>query len=396
MKILHIEDHFFPESGYQINLLARYMANKGHEIYIISSKPTKKRNDLNTFFSSDHSEADKKFENDYNVKIFRYRSLFKYSGRLWLFTNIQKKIRQIHPDIVFLHGNDTLTSMRVILRHNKNKIPLISDSHMLRMASRNRFAGVFRKFYRIFITPKIVRYKILVIRTQESDYVNRDLNIPKNLTPYISFGSDVNHFKYDKKIKKDFHSEFQIKEDSRILIYAGKIIKDKGIDILLRSLQKIDQSKLNLIMIGNIPDNDFGNELKELINSLKMRIFQYPTKTYKELAYYYKVADFAVFPKQSSLSFYDVQSAGLPVILEDNSINRKRINDYNGKLFKKDSPDDLATAISYYLNIDQDQLDIVSKTIRQNIVDNYDYSTITDRYLDVIKKTIISRSLHEN
>ena len=50
MRILHIEDYFFPTAGYQINLLSKYMSMKGHEVHILASKPTKKIMNQKRFF----------------------------------------------------------------------------------------------------------------------------------------------------------------------------------------------------------------------------------------------------------------------------------------------------------------------------------------------------------
>ena len=396
MRIIHVEDYFFPRAGYQINLLSKYMARKGHEVHIITSKPKPKNTDLNAFFSANYAKEDAVFEKNHNVKIYRYNSLFEYSGRLWISVNLTKKIIGLNPDVIFAHGNDTLTSMRITLRYKKLKTPLVLDSHMLRMASKNKFASLFRFFYRVFITPSIIKNKIPVIRTQESNYVNNDLKIPENLTPHISFGSDVQLFSIDNKKKHEFRARNKIADDVKILVYAGKMIQDKGVDLLLNALEKVSDEKLVLLLVGNIPNSAYGELLKKLIENLNITTLRYPTQSYENLAYYFKISDFAVFPKQSSLTFFEAQSAGLPVILEDNAINKKRIHNENGRLFERESTEDLQRAISYYIDLSKEQLLTMSEKIRKHIVENYDYSLITDEYLNIMEKLIECEGKYEN
>lgn len=38
MKIVHVEDFFHPDAGYQINILPKYMAKMGHEVVVITSE----------------------------------------------------------------------------------------------------------------------------------------------------------------------------------------------------------------------------------------------------------------------------------------------------------------------------------------------------------------------
>ena len=53
MKIVHIEDFFHPEAGYQINILPKYMVRAGHEVTIITSEADKAAKQLTGFFGTD-------------------------------------------------------------------------------------------------------------------------------------------------------------------------------------------------------------------------------------------------------------------------------------------------------------------------------------------------------
>ena len=50
MKIVHVEDFFHPDAGYQINVLPKYLAKFGHEQVIITSEMDKIPDNLTQFF----------------------------------------------------------------------------------------------------------------------------------------------------------------------------------------------------------------------------------------------------------------------------------------------------------------------------------------------------------
>ena len=37
MRIIHIEDFFLSDTGYQINIIPKYQVIQGHEVYIVTS-----------------------------------------------------------------------------------------------------------------------------------------------------------------------------------------------------------------------------------------------------------------------------------------------------------------------------------------------------------------------
>lgn len=389
MKILHVEDHFFPSAGYQINLLTKYMSLKGHEINILCSKPKNNNSHLESFFNMQNiDDLDAKLKLKYGIVVHRVDTLFNYSGRMWLKINLKKFITDLNPDIIFAHGNDTLTSMRLIQNIHRLKVPIISDSHMLLMASKNKFAKIYRLIYKQLITKKIIKNSIFVIKTQENDYVNDYLGVPKKLTPYISFGTDPNLFKPSKINKKNFRKKNMLMEDDKILVYAGKIDADKGSHLLAEAVKCKFEKRLVIIIVGNFPENKYGKDVKDLFISSENKILFFPTQNYVDLPYYYQVSDYAVYPKQSSLSFFDVQAVGLPVIAEDNDLNKTRINQNNGILFKQNNSDDLRNAIGKLLYLENDSEDSISKNIRNTIIKKYDYDIITDQYLSKIKEQI--------
>lgn len=49
MRIVHIEDFFHPNAGYQINILPKYMVKQGHSVTIVTSEMEKIPEGLTVF-----------------------------------------------------------------------------------------------------------------------------------------------------------------------------------------------------------------------------------------------------------------------------------------------------------------------------------------------------------
>src|SRR5690606_25389499 len=81
---------------------------------------------------------------------------------------------------------------------------------------------------------------------------------------------------------------------------------------------------LKILIIGTAPTDEDGKEVEHILSNSSNEILRLPTQTYANLSKFYQMADIAVYPKQCSMSYYEAQSSGLPVVLEDNEINIER------------------------------------------------------------------------
>ena len=77
-----IEDFFHPDAGYQVNILAKYFVNFGHEVIILTAEMEKIPDELTSFFGKNNIEvADRSYEEKYGAKIIRIPIKKYYSGR---------------------------------------------------------------------------------------------------------------------------------------------------------------------------------------------------------------------------------------------------------------------------------------------------------------------------
>ena len=388
MKFLHVEDFFHPDAGYQLNLLARLQVQQGHQVVIVASELDKSPDFLKSFFDISNIQAkDAQYFNNTGVEILRCPSYFWLSGRAFLKGELFDLIKNVNPDVLFIHGESSLTSIRLLLRFKRLNLPCVIDSHMLEMASLNKFKHIFRFFYRTFITPIILKNKIQLIRVVDSDFVEKHFKIPIKSTYLLSFGTDTEFFK-PSQLKKDFYrKEMGFSNKDFIVLYAGKLNEDKGGLFLSKTLKiKFNLQNVKFIIVGNTTKDSYGKKVDENFSNSENKIFRYPTQPYSELVKFYQIADIAVYPKQCSMSYFEAQSCGLPVVLENNEINIDRVSNQKGKLFEPGSIKELRNVIMEFIEMSESEMKIFKENARENILKNFDYIPIAKSFSDVMIK----------
>ena len=382
MRIVNVEDFFMPDAGYQINILSKYLAKFGHEVYIITASVEGFKDSVSSFFGTENmKERDEEYTRKTGVKIIRVKPLVKrfVSGRIIFGPSLFKTIKDLKPDVLFAHGNDTVSGICAI----RKKLPfaVITDSHMLKMASTNKFSKYFQTGYRKFVTPKIIKKDITVIRTQDDNYVEEYLGIPLSRAPWISYGSDLDLFCPDVDKKRAFRLKNNIPEDNFVFVYTGKMDAAKGGKLLAEAfLKKFDTHKnVTLITVGNL-NGEYGEEVKATFDKSENQIVQFPTQKYTDLAKFYQAADACVFARQCSLSFYDAQGCALPVISENNNINVDRNSHNNGLCFEAESLESFRETIEKILNMSCEEYEAMGKNARDFISRHYNYETKAREY----------------
>jgi glycosyltransferase involved in cell wall biosynthesis len=394
MKIIKFEDFFHPHAGYNINILAKYLSKNGHELIIITSEIEKSPGYLRSFFDcSNIEEKDRVFEQENNVIIERVKTHLFISGRAIVSLKVFKRMLSYRPDIIFINGNDTFVGVLSTIGHNCFKVPIIYSSSMVEMASTNRLNWLFRFFYRLLVAPIIRRNKIKVIRTQDDDYVARFLGIPLTLAPHISLGVDTDMF-FPSNKPIDLLNQLELSINDFVVIYAGKIDVSKGADILFSVLKaKIESYKrIVFVIIGNV-NTDVHVSFDETVRHSNNKIIHLPTALYSELNKFYHVSDLAIFPRQISLSFFNVQACGLPVIAESNNINDERLSHGNGYVFEYGNSSDLLDKIISVSMLDQESYNLMSKKSVDYIKNNFDYNKLINDYIELFIAEDTSRKL---
>ena len=136
--------------------------------------------------------------------------------------------------------------------------------------------------------------------------------------------------KIDRFIKKMTDNEKQqlkkklnIPQNSKVLIFTGRIVQEKGIKELVEAFEVASTSDLTLLIIGSAnfgasTNTPYEKEVQLLIKNCKKRIVFTGFVHQSELYKFYNIADLAVMPSlfndPAPLVCIEAQAAGVPLI----------------------------------------------------------------------------------
>lgn len=388
MKIVYVDETFHPSYGYQSNPLAKFQQMQGNEVVIVTVSADQIHPVYRAFGDDGSGVArdDARYQETTGVKIVRIPTRGYFMHRAVISREMFRAVRAEKPDVVFVHCAETLTAMRFLL--HRKEWPLMLDSHMLSMASQSRFVGLFEAGYRAVFRRIIEKHRYFVIRTQDDDYVNTHLGISEELTPFVSFGTDTALFCPSAEARAAFRREHAIAESDFVVVYTGKLTEAKGGKLLAEAFRKKFDVPVTLVCVGTPPDNDYGREVRRMLEDSENRVLLFPTQKYMDLAPFYQAADLSVFPKQCSLSFYDAQACALPVVSEDNQVNRDRCSHLNGENFTAGSAAALREKILRFAEMDAAERSQYGANARAFIESGYDYADIARQYTTYLQKSI--------
>lgn len=258
-----------------------------------------------------------------------------------------KIIKEWNLDIIHTHTEFGIGSFARLIAKQYN-IPLVHTYHTMYeeyiyYITKGYFDGASKKlveYLTLFFCDKTVEELIVPTKKtydlfKEKYKVKRDVHI-------IPSGIDVSRFyeqNVDKKEVNDLKKELGIKKDDFIILYVGRIAKEKSIDFLINNLKdivkKIPDTKM--IVVGD------GPELKSLMelvcdNKLDKNVIFTGKVPWVEIPKYYHLA--SVFATASTtetqgLTVIEAMAASKPVVaIKDESFETVITNGQDGFLFE--------------------------------------------------------------
>ena len=386
MHIVHIEDFFHPMAGYKYNIISKYMVKLGHRVTIVVPSLDNRNDILTDFFGkSNIEEFDREFTKKYGVDIVRLNVKKYFRTRaIYNLHELNDTVQNLKPDILSI-GMETIPSYYFLLKYKKLNFPIVLDCHNIKEATTFFLAPLHHFIHRIIFSPIIKRNDIRVIRCFYDNYIEECLNVPVKDSPVVSFGSDLSLFHKDENIYKEFRQNNNLSSDDLVFVYMGKLDNSKGGNLLVEAfLKKFNTNKkISLLVVGK-NNNENPDYIENMLNNSENIIIRFPTQKYIDMPKFYQMADVALFPRQCSLSFFDAQACGLPVILEDLDVNLERVSHNNGFVFKSGDVKSLRDCIQKYIDLSDSIRQEMSKNATEYIRQNYDYFEKTKEYINVL------------
>lgn len=394
MRIVHVKDTFLPTAGYQINFLPKWNLQHKHEVYIVCSDAIKywTQSGMMNLQTINLTEMDKNYYNETGVKVYRIHSFANISGRAFVSSRIFDLVESLKPDVVMVHLCDSLTAMRFFIKSKYLSYQIVSDCHMVEIASQNRFREIFRWFYKHFFTPIIIKYKIPIIAVEEESksYCINHYKIPDNLLPVITLGTDTDLFKPDNNVRIRFRKELGINEDAFVCVTTGRFTEDKKALVLAEAFTERFPVKRDviLLMVGT-GKGEYYEKVITLLQNSKNRIITFPPQEVRDLVKFFQIADLAVWAGASTLSFYEAQACGLPVLMENLRVNADRMV-YNNGFVCESTALAFRDKIIQYLNMPYESLISMGENGRRLVLESKSYDTLAQKVEKLFNEVIVN------
>ena len=361
-------------------MLKESLEKLGHEVFIVTVNPDKIKYEF---------EEDGKVIRlpGIPIGIYDYRLTGIYPLRV--INKIRKwKLDVIHSQTEFGVG----TFARVI--SSQFRIPIVHTYHTYYedytyYITKGHFDKTSKKVVRELanfycdksIDELIVPTKKIYDVFKEKYKFKRNVNI-------IPTGLEIERF-YKTNFKdneiKELKSKYNINENDFVLLFVGRIAKEKNIDLLINNM--IDNKKLKLVIIGDGPDINFYKDLVKK-NKLENRIIFVGKIPYKDIPIYYQLGKVFVTASTSEtqgLTVIEALASSLPVLaINDESFRNVIINSENGFIFNNE--EEYKNIVNKIINDDKLLNEMSNKALASSL--KYSSDNFAKSVLEVYNKAI--------
>lgn len=371
MKVLHVIERFYPLIGgaeIQALQLIKKLKAKGIEIDVLTRKVDGNLSDFGVFDG---------------IPVYRLEPKGLKASKFMFAWNVYKFIKKRDYDIIHVHGIYSIFGMGCILAGKKviGKLTNSIGKHKQNKIIRTFKLSVLRKIDKIIAISNQIKLEIYKMGFDTKQIIT------------IPNGVDTHKFKPDSK--KKFKRLLKLPKDKIIAIFCGKLIQEKGLDILLKAMISIVKDFPQLLLLvcgaGKHREGDLESDLKKTVQECSLNknvqfvgdVFNMPD--------YFKAADIFIFPSRREglpNALLEAISSGLPTIASNIGGNIDIIKDnYNGLLFESENEKELAEKIVVLVK-DKKMQRKFSKHARTTAVKNFSLDIVCEDYFKLYKSLV--------
>jgi 1,2-diacylglycerol 3-alpha-glucosyltransferase len=364
MKIGFFTDSYLPQLdglATSVEVSARALEERGHEVYIIAPRYPRYK-DITP--------------NVYRLTSIKFVDAPEMRWALQLPEKPLLKILRLNFDIIHGHSGGGMTLLGLEIARAKN-IPFVGTYHTML----NRYTHYF--FNGKIVTPKMLEVATKLIGNLCDNLIAPTERVKEELVTYgvkkpihvLPSGIDLENY---KNVEKGFiRNTLKIKKDTKILLYVGRLGKEKSVDFLIRSFQLVHEKSPDTVLVL-VGEGSEKQSLKRLVNSLQLKenVIFFGSVKHHDIPKVYADADIFVFASRTEtqgLVLLEALASGLPVVtVDDDAFDNVIKIAKNGYLVKSDTKLfaektlDLLTNEALYKSFSESALKIVEKFSVEN------------------------------
>jgi len=267
---------------------------------------------------------------------------------------LKRVITENKPDLI--HAHFSAAAILLMLAKDKNT-PLCYAT--IQGVVYTASSGVKAWFYRIVETIAFKRLDKVWVLTKDDKYQLENDGVKVYCQRSMGFGCRLDLFDsnlFNQEEIRLLKNKLDILPDDFVIIYVGRLVDFKGINIVYRAFKKITAGRTNvkLLILGNIdslhPTGLTVAEMEDMKTHSAIRMVGHV----KEVAAYLAIADLNVFPSLREgmpVNLMESLAMGVPVITNNCRGCRDVVSDkISGVLLTERTPDAYAREILYLID----------------------------------------------
>lgn len=382
MNILHVVPSFAPcfSAGGVVNAsyqIAKKQVEKGHSVCV---------------YTTDSCHERMKFENNYNVdvegiKVFYFKNVSNglknkatIDTPISLISHLRKTATQF--DIIHIHEHRHSLAIATHRYAKMNNIPYVLQAHgsVLPFFQKEKLKEVFDKIWGFDILYDASKVFALT-EMERQQYL--EMGVENSKIEIVPLGINLDEYETLPE-KGKFKSEYGIKEDEKLILFLGRIHEIKGLDLLIKSFNRILDDNVKLAIVGG--DYGFLEEVKKLITQFNIedKVILPGVLTGENKKEALVDCDIFVMPSRYesfTTSGLEAMACYKPLVLTKNNHIHDWVKDNVGLTCEFDE-EELANCFKRLLN-DEDLCNQFGKTGRKLIETKYDWDKIEKQIFDI-------------
>lgn len=349
MRIVHLIDYFQPQLGYQEAHLARGQIQDGHDVNVICSDryypfPDYEQT-IQPIIGSRIVGVGKREED--GIPVIRLPVRFESNRRCWL-KGIAPTLSELKPDVVHSHNIIKPHTIQAARLKRTVGYRLLVDDHAHRVSMNTRWKGkLFYASFRQTIAPFLdaAADAVVAITHETAEIVRSIYGFRKNRVHVIELGVDPQVFQPADEVRPEIRSRLGFDEHDFVVVYTGKVVVEKGPELLLEALAHCPP-QVKALIVGNVGAS-FQHRWNQVIaeHDLKGRVYVHPAVKQPELPPLYLAADAGCWPRQTSIAMLEAASCGLPILVVSEGVDA-RVSNHNGYMYEEGNVEQLAELIN--------------------------------------------------
>lgn len=316
-------------------MLKRSLERLGHEVYIVTV-----------------NNENMKYKYEEDEKVLRIPGLptgiydYRLTG-IYPITALNK-IKKWNLDIIHSQTEFGVGTFARIISKQLG-IPLVHTYHTMyedyvHYITKGYFNGASKKiveYLTLFYCDKTIS-ELIVPTKKAYELFKQKYRVNRNVY-IVPTGIEVERFYYENNPNFNLtkkRKSLGLSKDDFVILFVGRIGKEKNIDLLLESMPyliKEGSHKIKLLIVGDGPDiEEYKNYVST--NKLTKNVIFTGKVPWEDIPSYYLSANIfatASVTETQGLTVIEALGASLPVVcINDESFNETIINNLNGKIFE--------------------------------------------------------------